>query len=185
MMIQTEHRNLIAELVKLYKVNVYMELGIKDGYTFNRISKIPCVREAIGIDIKLSNKIISRDNTVLFEMNTDRCYFEYLNNVEFVDLLFIDACHDYKQYMKDFYNYSNLVKSDTGLILLHDTCPRSKKLTRRGYCSDAWKLARLIRHDPDLRKYFEICTLPGPVAGISIVRKSNTILPWREDYPDA
>lgn len=178
-----EFRDLIQELVRLFKVKVYMELGTKAGYTFNTIAAMDEITDAIGIDIKRDYRIPKQFKVVFYEMTTDKAFKTIVKGMdgppmEFVDLLFIDADHTFQQAQKDFLNFSQFVKEGTGLILLHDTHPINRRLTRPGYCSDAWKLARLIREALDLRERFEIVTLPGPYAGMSIVRKSKTILSW-------
>ena len=193
---QMEFRDLICELVRIFHFRYYMELGVKDGYTFNKVASMDEIEVAIGIDKVLNrSKLMGGPKVDLWEMATDYFYnltmhawkgdsrfrsYDVLENG--IDLLFIDACHDFKQVYKDFLNYSNFVREGTGLILIHDTHPINRRLCRPGYCSDSWKLARLIRHDPDLRKRFEIVTLPGPYAGLSIIRKSKNVLAWREDF---
>lgn len=183
---EMEFRDLICELIRIFHIRYYMELGVKDGYTFNKVAAMDEIEVAIGIDANLRRlSLIEGPKVDLYEMTTDE-FYNKVNKSDIwegcVDLLFIDACHDFKQVMKDFLNYSNFVREGTGLILIHDTHPVTRRLCRPGYCSDAWKLARLIRHDLDLRKRFEIVTLPGPFAGLSIIRKSRTVLAWREDF---
>ena len=185
-MIQMEFRPLIQELVRLFKVKVYMELGTKAGYTFNTIAAMDEITDAIGIDCIRHHSINKGPKITFYEMMTDKA-FKVISKalggppMEFVDFLFIDACHDFQQVQRDFLNFSQFVKEGTGLILLHDTHPSRRGLARPGYCSDAWKIARLIRRAPDLQEQFEIVTLPGPYAGLSIVRKSKTILSWMNE----
>ena len=120
-----------------------------------------------------------------------------------IDLLFIDADHKAESVRQDFITWSKFVTPGTGLILLHDTYPISQKYLKPGYCNDAWKVVDELfsyinegqfldyqeswgetdnpfTHDP-FRDIFEIVTLPGPHAGLSIIRKrGDKHLYWME-----
>lgn len=178
-------RGLFLELIKLYKPHTYVELGVGTGETFNLIS--PLVKRAIAVDIKhlsssfsttstsqeiavdvkLLNCITLHPSVELMHMSTDEAAKQFQGKIDF---LFIDACHEKDQVLKDFFNFSKFVKEGTGLIFLHDTCPMNRKLLSRRYCHNAWEAAFIIR---SLYREFEIVTLPGPKAGLSIIRKSK------------
>jgi predicted O-methyltransferase YrrM len=96
-----------------------------------------------------------------------------------IDLLFIDACHNKENVLRDFENYSKFVCEGTGLILLHDTHPISEEIAQPYLAGSAWEAAWEIRMNSKFRSNFEIVTLPGPSAGLSIIRKSKKQLCWK------
>jgi len=159
------YAGLLVELAKTRTVKTYVELGVRDGDTFNMVS--PYVDRAIGVDTKPMNGVIKHPHVRLLQMTTDEAV-SYVNSTT-IDLLFIDACHAYKQAHRDFINYINLVKPETGLVIMHDTCPVKQKHLSPRYCHDVWRVADTIRRDPQ----YEIVSLPGPIGGLSIIRKSN------------
>lgn len=186
-MTQNEHKNLIVELARLFKPEVYVELGVGSGYVFNAV--LPYVRKyAFGCDIAL-NKFgearmyhIGDALTVqVREISTDKAAKFWPSDLT-IDLLFIDADHSAEQVRKDFITWSKFVTPGTGLILLHDTYPCGPKYLKPGYCNDAWKIAHEIYDDwENIFAEFEIMTLPGPRAGLSIIRKRGKHhLHWME-----
>lgn len=175
---QQEFLLLMLELAKLFKPQVYVEVGVKKGYTFKEMSKV--VGQAIGVDIEpptytpLDNMIVHTMTSEAFAESLRKTYVD----TPFIDMLFIDADHRYKAVARDFDNLSPFVVPTTGLILMHDTCPVHECLMVDGYCSDAWKFAVDLRTK---RKYkdFEVVTLPGPYFGLTIVRKVGEDDPCR------
>lgn len=166
-----EFRGVIIELVKLFKPNVYMELGTWKGYTFNAVA--PLVKTAIAVDKGPMDDIKDRPNVKKYNMFTDDLAKTWKDPIDF---LFIDCCHERDQVLMDFYNFSRFVKFGTGLIFMHDTHPINKNYITPGHCHDAWEAANYITkylyHD------FEIVTFPGPIAGFSILRKRTDHLSW-------
>lgn len=175
----TEFKKLLIELVELFKPKVYMELGTKKGYIFNAIASK--VDKAIGVDYAGFSSIIYKEGkTLLFQLKTDdfaRMWEATPDNE--VDFLFIDACHEKNQVLRDFNNFSKFVKEGTGLIFMHDTHPIREDLLDSGYCHNANEAAWEIRTNEKYRKKFEIVTLPGPWFGLTIIRKSSKQLAWR------
>lgn len=193
-MTQNEHKNLIVELARLFKPEVYVELGVGSGYVFNAV--LPYVRKyAFGCDIDLSKYrsdykgyIGHQGVSVQFVEKTTQETAQLWPKDLTIDLLYIDADHAAEQVRKDFITWSKFVTPGTGLILLHDTYPCGPKYLRPGYCNDAWKVADAIYggyediHSGDrVIANYEIVTLPGPHAGLSIIRKRGKHhLHWRE-----
>lgn len=165
-----EYREFIIELSKLFKPKVYVEIGARFGYVFNAVS--PNCGEAYALDLRLKG-IKQKSNVKCYQMSSDDFALHWEKKIKKpIDILFIDADHNYKQVIKDFDNFSKFVPENTGLILLHDTYPVNKELLKEDACSDAWKAAKEINRK---RKYkdYEIVTLPGPWAGLSIIRKAK------------
>jgi len=174
---QQEFLGLMKELIVIFKPKVYVELGTEFGSTFNRIA--PLVELAIAVDHKITSEIIDAGNILKFEMETEEfiAKFSTLFNLV-IDFLFIDADHKKESVLADFDGMLPFVREGTGLIFLHDTHPANIKRTSEMYCNNAWEAAWEIRTN---KKYqdAEIITLPGPIAGISIIRKSKNQLSWR------
>lgn len=172
-MTQNEHKNLIVELALLFKPKVYVELGVGSGYVFNAV--LPHVQSyALGCDIDLSKFKLKEGkigvSTQITDSSTDEAAKLWPQSLT-IDLLFIDADHSAEQVRKDFITWSKFVTPGTGLILLHDTYPCGPKYLKPGYCNDAWKVAKAIHELDIVSTDFEIVTLPGPRAGLSIIRK--------------
>lgn len=164
-----EFRDLIIELVLLFKPHTYCEIGVKRGHVFNGV--VPHVERAVAVDIAKFRGIRKASNTLHYQMSSLDFAVEWRKRRNTrIDMLFIDADHKYESVITDFENLQVYVPEYTGLILLHDTYPINKKLLANGYSSDAWKAAWEIRKD--MHQLFEIVTLPGPRAGLSIIRKA-------------
>jgi cephalosporin hydroxylase len=155
----------MLNLIKLFEPATYVEIGVKKGHTFNIIA--PLVDLAIAVDINNMSTIVQHPNVKKYQM-TSLEFAKQWNDP--INLLFIDADHRKESVLADFDALSPSVQEGTGLILLHDTYPSAEYLLADGYCSNAWEAAFEIRKN---RKYdnFEIVTLPGPYAGLSIIRK--------------
>jgi len=168
-----EFRDLMAELVRLFAPNTYVEVGVQRGYTFNFIA--PMVQRAVAVDIQDMPCVIDRPNVQ--KHVAPSAEFAAIWHAP-IDFLFIDADHRKEAVLADFDLLSPFVRNGTGLIFLHDTHPVQDSLLSDRFCSNAWEAAWVIRKN---RRYkdFEIVTLPGPWAGISIIRKADGHLSWR------
>jgi hypothetical protein len=180
----TEFKALIKEVVTLFSPvycrYTYLELGTKNGYIFNEIS--PLVHLAVGVDINGFKHVAERSNTKLFCTSTNEFFITWkmLHPDIAFDLIFIDADHRKEQVLKDFNNALSVSRKGSGLILLHDTHPMLPSLMAEGYCSNAYEAAWEIRQEAHVKGY-EMLTLPGPWAGLSIVRNSSIQLGWKLD----
>lgn len=170
-----EFRELMSELINLYKPNTYVEVGVQKGYTFNTLAAK--VKRAVAVDIGDMRHLKDRANVEKNRMTSREFAAQWTDQI---DLLFIDADHRKEYVLEDFDNLSPYVPEGTGLILLHDTHPIKPRLLEDDCCSNAWEAAWEIRKK---RKYrnFEILTLPGPYAGLSIIRKARKHLAWMEE----
>lgn len=163
-----EYKDFVTELAKLFRPNVYVEIGARFGYTFN--SAAPFCGKAIAVD-PVSCVTLS-DNVEQYKI-TSTAFIAVAENAGLkIDMLFIDGDHSSKQVMNDFIEIGKFVVPETGLILLHDTFPVNSDLLSNTRCGDAWKVAREIR---SFFPSFEIVTLPGPWAGLSIIRKLDPL----------
>lgn len=162
-----EFRDLMVELVRLFSPHTYVEVGVQRGFTFNTIAAM--VPKAVAVDIQDMPRVIGRPNVEKHVMPSAQFVAIWK---EPIDILFIDADHRKEAVLADFDVLSPFVREGSGLILLHDTHPVQESLLSDRFCSNAWEAAWTIRKN---RKYsdFEIVTLPGPWAGMSIIRKAG------------
>lgn len=167
-----EFMPLIKFLVSLYQPDTYVEVGIQKGHCFKQIA--PTVKKAIGIDIKL---LFDMPGSILMEKSSLDAAKNWEHGI--IDLLFIDGDHKFESVLADVDAFLPYVRPYTGLILLHDTYPGTKELAVDGYCFDAWKAACKI-HNNIKYSDVEIVTLPGPYAGLSILRKAPKHSHWME-----
>ena len=158
----------------MYQPDTYVEVGLQKGYTFKHIA--PMVTRAIGIDKKLLFSNIDLPNSTLYESDSIKIAKNWTDGA--IDLLFIDGDHREKSVLADVDAFLPYVRPCTGLILLHDTYPSIPKLEADGYSSTAGTAARKIHKSPKY-KNIEIVTLPGPYAGLSILRKATQHLHWK------
>lgn len=165
---------LMIEIVRLYEPEVYVELGVQRGNTLKVIA--PFVRRAVGVD-RVQLPVEFPSNVEFFEMEIDNFAKVWKDPI---DLLFLDADHDEKKTLEHFDLFSSFVTEGTGLVLMHDTHPVKEELIVPGLCGTAWKAAWKIRTERQYQERFEIITLPGPWAGVSIIRKSKRQLCWRD-----
>jgi len=177
----TEFVPLIKELVRLYKPHTYVEIGVRKGYTFNNISAMPEIKRAVAVDIVIQKSVAREKGKIehyqMPSLEFAKMWAEYEKDE--IDLLFIDADHKAKAVIADFMALNRFVPKGHGLILLHDTHPNSEGLLKKGYCDDAWKAAETI-HRHGMFADWEIVTLPGPYAGLSIIRNAEKHLEWRD-----
>lgn len=168
-----DHIGIVTELTRQLNPSIYVELGCGEGETINRV--VEYIGKAIGVDHDDNARFL--DKRVEFYHTTTDLFFETIKDSLLIDMLFIDANHDYAQALKDFINFSSIV-NDNGIILMHDTFPIDENHTLNWRCSDVWRVASHIRKN--YSKDFEIVTLPIH-PGISIIRKSSKQLVWRDD----
>lgn len=153
------HSDLISELVKQLNCNTYLELGVYDGITLSKVSKH--VNRIISVDIK----DLRKEKVGEFHMKTTDQFFIDFN--EMVDVVFIDADHNFESVKKDFKNSLNIL-NEFGMIILHDTDPIEPMYLDSGYCGDSYKMDGWIRENyTDL----DIMTLPLTESGLSLVKR--------------
>jgi len=156
------HTDMIVQIVKSVNCKNYLELGVYNGATFEKVSKI--VPRVIGVDI--------------FDFRKDKSIGEFhqtstqnfLNNFnEIVDVIFIDADHSFEAVKLDFKaSLKNL--NEFGIIMLHDTDPISEKYIDKRYCGDSYKMIDWIKTEyPEM----DIFTFPISEAGLTIVKRSS------------
>lgn len=159
-----EFRDLLIELVQLYKPKVYVEIGVAQGYTFNMISDL--VKSAIAVDPNM-HYIKEKPSVSMYKCTSDE-FFNSFN--ESIDFCFIDGDHDQQQVYWDFQSAYDLLTPNSGLICMHDTYPKNLSCTTPDKCGTAYLAVKRIKKD-----FYdaEVLTLPGPINGLTIARKNT------------
>lgn len=161
------HVNIISSIINGCLFDSYLELGVANGNNLMKVvTSCPCLKKATGVEKKEIESTIFHSNPdsrikMVAGTSTD-IFFE--NNQDKFDCIFIDACHDCNNVLKDFNNSIKVLNSD-GLIFMHDTYPANIEQTQSGYCDNAYMAYLQIVNRLDC----EIVTLPT-YAGLSIVR---------------
>ena len=174
---QMEFVWLLRGLIAMYHPSIYLECGIRKGHTFTQIA--PLVNRAIGVDIVDCSAVCKSIHKEFAHSTTS----EFLDSWEgpTIDLIFHDASHESHVIQQDIIKMRKVITPYTGLILIHDTYPMNESLTGEGWCGSAWSAARAVHNDFDF-KDFEIVTLPGPWAGVSILRYvPEKHLHWKDE----
>ncbi len=156
------HTDMIVQIVKSINCKNYLELGVYDGATLEKVSAV--VPRVIGVDI---NDFRKNKNIGEFHQTTTQ---NFLNNFnEIVDVIFIDADHSFEAVKLDFKaSLKNL--NEFGIIMLHDTDPISEKYIAREHCEDSYKIIDWIKAEyPDM----DVFTFPISEAGLTVVKRSN------------
>lgn len=155
------HSDFVATLAAYLKPNVYLELGLYEGETFKKV--LPYTNRAIGVDKELKISNIGE----LYQCSTDEFFQTFTGKV---DMVFIDADHQFESAKLDFENSLNILNPG-GLVIFHDTDPNEDKLIHPGYCGDSYKLVDYLESSAE----YNIITLPIEPPGLSIVtRKQDT-----------
>lgn len=198
MHIQKYRRNefvpLMIELVRLYHPKTYVEIGVSDGYTFNQIGQMPQIKRMVGVDIRPMKGVHLSGDVQLYQMPSQDFAKVWTDPI---DMLFIDGDHNKETLKHDFFEIGKFVRTGTGLILMHDTHPMTEELLKPQFCHNAWEFASDLYHQASAQHedtgtwsngseyywkdiYIEVISLPGPWAGISLVRKRGEHhLCWR------
>ena len=113
-----ERWDIINKLIKRSRYSSYLEIGVRRGTNF---SKISC-RKKIGVDPDPKSK-------ATLHVTSDQFFSE---NKKMFDIIFIDGLHTEKQVDKDITN-SLAALRDGGTIVVHDCSPRTEFEAREEY----------------------------------------------------
>lgn len=205
---KTDTVDIILSILKTYRPDTYLELGTQRGYVFNRA--VQYVRKyAVGVDMAGFNRFsldrfkctgiveqpnydyyIYRDMATPSNVDKEVRLYQCTTDTFFTacvpaslpsdclpfDVVFVDADHSYAGCLRDLWHALEVVRPITGLILVHDTYPTTPSLIDPRYCGEAWRALRDFAAEANC----EVVTLPGPWAGMSIIRKLDT---WRGNQP--
>ena len=170
------HLDFLRVLLRTLEPKLSVEVGVSKGEATNIFCQFS--EKVIGIDRDPnSEKHISHLKNVQF-MNLDSWAALDLLREEHsgkIDFCFIDGNHAADIVFGDFERAYDLM-SEKGLILLHDTYPKSLEYTssKNEWCGSAYLVPEMIRQSyPDL----ELITIPSH-PGITIVQKRISRPHW-------
>jgi len=162
--------NIITDLALAMNCQIYVEIGIGKGLHFQRMSRYSKTIAAVD-DKPLP---VPLPHNAYYFQTTPEIFAQGWKTP--IDLLSIAADHRKEMMLSDFDVLSPLVKPDTGLILLHDTYPPVHQLLSDASCGNAWRIAEELAKRPG----WESVTIPGPWAGITIMRRKTKSLIFME-----
>jgi len=149
------HSDFLEIVARRMKPAVYLELGVGQGLTFDRVK--PHCGRAVGVDRGGGDH----------QMLTDEFFAGPGKEMAGIELAFIDSDHRSAQAFRDFCNVIDRTVLG-GLVCLHDTYPENESQKEDGFCSDSYRVPEMIR-----RRYgadCEVVTFPFP-PGLTVVRR--------------
>ncbi len=134
---------IINHFINKYHYKTYLEIGVDEGYNFERIN---CPHK-VGVDPELKSK------ATIFSISDD--FFK--QNKEKFDIIFLDGLHHNEQLRKDIQNSLNCL-NENGTIILHDMTPYDEKMQKVPreqveWTGDCWKAFVHFRRWDDLEMY--------------------------------
>lgn len=192
----TEYKEFLAHLCVKREVNLYLEVGVQNGFNLSNIT----VPIAIGVDPNFAIKAdITQGKKIvhLFKMTSDAFFKEkssFVSQLGGANLSFLDGMHLFEYLLRDFYNAEACAAND-GIIAMHDCMPFDGGMIERVYCpdlrpegpfrtfwtGDVWKIVPILRkYRPELKIYLVDCNPTGLVC-VGNLDPSSTVLK-REYY---
>ena len=165
------HVSFISDLSRILQVNNYAEIGIYQGETFLKVF----AAHKFAIDIsKNALTFIPNQENVTKICGTSEDFALLLNDKSIeLDLVFIDANHDYREVIKDFSNLLPFL-SNKAVVLFHDTYPGSIEYSDPKYCGDAYLAIPILS-----KKYKNWAFITIPLhPGLSIATKVPLYPEW-------
>ena len=167
----------LKEVIGQRKFNNFFELGVCDAGSFWLYSLMFCTPETkiVGLDVLyepgaqlITQELYNRNRNVQYVIANCNQYVRSLTD-ESIDLLHIDANHDYESVKEYFDNYYPKVAKN-GIILIHDTnaCEGSIKF-RKEILEPNYDHQLLIGDWLITGQYDIDPNIPSP--GISLIRK--------------
>lgn len=187
--------NIINNIIKKTKSQVYLEVGVSKGLCFNNIK----IKKKIAVDPSFSfsswNKMISALSfkRKLYKMTSEEFFKKKKKLIAKtgLDVVFLDGLHTYKQTLKDTLNSLDYL-NENGIIILHDCNPENEMVaypakSQEHYVSlkisngsklwtgDVWKTIPYLRA---VRKDLSIFVLDCDF-GLGIITKTGS----NKDFP--
>lgn len=169
--VESWHVQFIDFLANTLNPQVYLEIGIYEGETFNRV-KAP---KKIAVDIRQESlDFVGISEEVIKIHGDSKALNIFLSKSETkVDLAFIDADHRSESVIQDFMNIYSFITS-RGLVLFHDTYPGSLEFSSPNFCGDGFLAIPILREKlPD----WNFVTLPVH-PGLTLASRTNALPDW-------
>lgn len=152
--IHTRH-GFLAELHRMLKPKVYMEIGVQAGISLS-LAQPPTL--AIGIDPHAQLSVAMAAPHEVYRLTSDE-YFDSIKGMDpkiAIDLGFIDGMHHAEYALRDFLNMEQYA-TPTGVIAFDDVLPRNQyeasRIMRAGdWTGDVWRIHPYLQTArPDLK----------------------------------
>jgi hypothetical protein len=167
------HIFLIDQIASMLQPRVYVEIGIYECATLNRVAKHAAT--AIAIDVnKDAFKFVKGKNVAGVHGTTREAEPLFRRHSGEIDLVFIDGDHRIEAVREDFQRIVPFV-SPTSIIMIHDTWPRSVDFSADEFCSNSFLFPNELNHD--VNSSWNAVTLPAH-PGLTLVSKSGIMPPW-------
>ena len=168
------HIPFVSHLSKVLQPECYVEIGIYEASTFNRVSKH--AKFSIGIDVnpKAGEFIKSKDAKFACGTNALLRFIMSTYRKQKIDLAFIDGDHKSGQVLADFSEISKFA-TDECLILIHDTWPQTLADTAENRCADSFQVPKMIQEFTN--GDWSAITIPNH-PGLTITQRSNIRPTW-------
>lgn len=137
------HIPFVASIARIMQPKVYVEIGIYQASTLNKVAKHCGL--AIGVDINpAAGKFIKAKNAEFLCGTTAELTTLCAKGNTVIDLAFIDGDHRSESVMSDFKVIDKFASTDA-LILFHDTWPANSDDASDGHCSDSYRVPSLLK----------------------------------------
>jgi len=140
--------DIINKFIKDRGYTSYLEIGVDQGQTWNKVS---CA-DKVGVDPSPNTK---KRLPEIQQMTSDQ--FFRVNQKTF-DIVFIDGLHHASQVYRDIINSLEVI-NEGGVIVCHDMLPYKEEIQRvpretREWTGDCWKAWAFLRaSNPDISMY--------------------------------
>jgi predicted O-methyltransferase YrrM len=169
--VESWHVHFIDLLAKTLNPQVYLEIGIYEGETFNRVE----APQKIAVDIRQESlDYVGISEEVIKIHGDSKALNVFLSDSETkVDLAFIDADHHSESLIQDFMNIKSFITT-RGLVLFHDTYPGSLEYSSPKFCGDGFLAIPILRAQlPD----WNFVTLPVH-PGLTLASRTDVLPEW-------
>jgi len=161
---------ILGTISKWSNPKIILELGIRGGVSsriFAATKPEQCEHHMCDMEDCSSHisDILKKNNSFFHLKKTEVLSKEWDKEI---DILFVDANHDFDCVLSDFLNFDKYV-NENGWVIFHDTCPPNIDYTEKHLCSDAYKIRDFIVNN---KKNYEAITIPWSF-GLTICRKKR------------
>lgn len=156
------HVSVVESLSRIIKPEIYVELGIYEAETFNKVN----AKTRIAVDTNPNSFSYIKDNSNVVSICGDSSSLaDYLSNQKYkINLIFIDADHQVESVISDFENIEPAMAVN-GIVLFHDTFPGSKEMASPLFCGNGFLAFKTLREKFNNWDFVTIPMHPGLTIG--------------------
>ena len=170
---KSPHISLIEQIANMLQPRVYLEIGVYRCATFNRVAKHS--GQAIAVDIDDEALKFAKGSNVSKVSGSVEAVMPLLEaHKGNLDLVFIDGDHRIEALRKDFESITPYM-SLNGMILIHDTWPKTAEFAADGYCSNSYLFPDELSRQT--QRTWSAVTIPVH-PGLTLVSRTGILPPW-------